>query len=148
MSAFTQILYHIVFGPKNRANCLTKEGRDTLFRYISGIIKNKNCFLYEVGGVEDHIHIATHLHPSVYLASLVKDIKVASSIYIKTNKLFPNFDGWQEKYAAFTHSYKEKDKLIAYIRNQEEHHRHISYREELIALLKEHCVEFDEKYLL
>lgn len=147
MSTYTQIIYQIVFGTKNRERSLTKENRDELFKYISGLLQNKKCHLYRINGVEDHLHVVTHLHPSVSLASLVKDIKLASSQYIKVNKLFQNFNGWQEGYGAFTYSIKEKDRLIEYVKNQEEHHRVKTFREEYISLLQEHGVEFDEKYL-
>ena len=129
MSTFTQILYHIVFSTKNRDRTLTADQRHQLFEYVWGILKNKNCHLYRINGVEDHIHIATHLHPTIALALLVKDIKLASSAFIKDNNVFKNFTGWQEGYAAFTYSFKDKDKLIEYIKNQEEHHRKISYKE-------------------
>ena len=104
--------------------------------------------MYIINGVEDHIHIVTHLHPTVSLSSLVKDIKLASSIYIKENNLFKDFINWQEGYGAFTYSIKEKDRLIEYVKNQEEHHRKKSFREEYVKLLGEHGIEFDEKYLL
>ncbi len=148
MSTYTQILYQIVFGTKYREKVLLKDGRDELFKYITGLIKNKNCHLYIINGVEDHIHIVTHLHPTVSLSSLVKDIKLASSIYIKENNLFEDFINWQEGYGAFTYSIKEKDRLIEYVKNQEEHHRKKSFREEYVKLLGEHGIEFDEKYLL
>ena len=148
MSTYTQILYQIVFGTKYREKVIIKEGRDELFKYITGLIKNKNCHLYIINGVEDHIHIVTHLHPTVSLSSLVKDIKLASSIYIKEKNLFKDFINWQEGYGAFTYSIKEKDRLIEYVKNQEEHHRKKSFREEYVKLLGEHGIEFDEKYLL
>ncbi|MBK7699383.1 MAG: IS200/IS605 family transposase [Saprospiraceae bacterium] len=148
MSTYTQILYQIVFGTKYREKVLLKDGRDELFKYITDLIKNKNCHLYIINGVEDHIHIVTHLHPTVSLSSLVKDIKLASSIYIKENNLFKDFINWQEGYGAFTYSIKEKDRLIEYVKNQEEHHRKKSFREEYVKLLGEHGIEFDEKYLL
>lgn len=148
MSTYTQILYQIVFGTKGRVRTLNPAGREVLFRYISGILKKNNCYLYRINGVEDHIHIVTHIHPSVPLASLVKDVKLASSDYIKKNKIFENFNGWQNGYGAFTYSLKEKDRLIEYVKNQEEHHRIKTFREEYAALLKEHGIEFDEAYLL
>lgn len=148
MSTYTQLLYQIVFSTKYRNPSLTKPNRDELYKYIWGVLKNKNCHLYRIGGIDDHLHIVTHIHPSVALADLVKDIKLASSDYIKTNQLFPNFDGWQVGYGGFTYSIKEKDRLIEYVKNQERHHETKSYRDELIELLKEHGVEFDEKYLL
>ena len=93
MSTYTQIIYQIVFSTKNRERTLTSNNREDLFKYIWGVMKNKKCHLYRINGVEDHLHIVTHLHPSVSLASLVKDIKLASSEYIKKNELFQNYNG-------------------------------------------------------
>jgi len=148
MSTFTQILYQIVFTTKNREHTLLKPNREELYKFIWGILKNKNCHLYRIGGVENHIHIVTHIHPSISLASLVKDIKLASSDHIKSQNLFPAFNGWQNGYGGFTYSIKEKDNLIEYVKRQEEHHKTVSFKDELIELLKEHGIDFDEKYLL
>ncbi|HLR76771.1 MAG TPA: IS200/IS605 family transposase [Balneolaceae bacterium] len=148
MSTYTQILYQIVFSTKNRTPSLVEENRNELFRYIWGILKNNHCHLYRINGVEDHLHIATHVHQSVALSSLVKDIKLGSSSYIKEQKLFREFNGWQEGYGAFTYSIKEKDRLINYIKNQQEHHKKVTFRDEYRNLLEEHDIKFDEKYLL
>ena len=148
MATYTQILYQIIFSPKERKPVLNKANRSRLYKYIWGILKNKKCHLYRIGGIEDHIHIATHLHPSVALSGLVKDIKIASSEFIKNERLFPDFDTWQRGYSAFTYSFDAKDNLIEYIKNQEEHHKKETFREELIRLYKEHGIDFDKRYLL
>ncbi len=148
MGTYTQIIYQIIFGPKNNEKNMVESGREELFKYIWGLLKNKKCHLYRINGVEDHIHIITHIHPTVALAYLVKDIKVASSKYIKTENLFPNFNGWQDGYGAFTYSFSAKNNLIEYVKNQKEHHKKVSFREEYMNLLKKHNIEFDEKYLL
>jgi REP element-mobilizing transposase RayT len=148
MSTHTQILYQIVFSTKQREPVLEKETRPELFKYTWGILNKNNCHLYRINGVEDHLHIVTHLHPSVSLADLVKNIKIASSGFIKDNGIFKNFNGWQDGYGAFTYSVKEKNRLIEYVKNQEEHHKIVSFRDEYIELLREHDIEFDEKYLL
>ena len=147
MSTYTRILYQIVFGPKNRGKTLKGENRIELYRYVHGLLKQKNCHLYRINGVEDHIHILTHIHPSIAVASLVKDIKLATSAYIKSKKLFPDFTGWQEGYGAFTYSLKDRDRLIEYIKNQEEHHRKKTFKTEYVELLKEHGIDFDEQYI-
>ena len=148
MSTYTQILYQIVFGAKNNEKTMIESGQKALYKYIWGILKNKKCHLYRINGVEDHIHIVTHIHPTIALAYLIKDIKIASSKYIKAENIFPNFNGWQDGYGAFTYSISAKDNLIEYVKNQKEHHRKVSFRDEYIGLLKEHRIEFDEKYLL
>lgn len=148
MSTYTQILYPIIFSTKDRERTLTAPNREKLFKYISGILKNKDCHLYRINGVEDHLHIVTHLHPAIALSSLIKDIKLASTECIKREKLFQNFKGWQDGYGAFTYTIKEKDRLIEYVKNQEEHHRTKTFKEEYIDLLNEHGIQFNEKYLL
>ena len=147
MATYTQILYHIVYGTKNHNGTLDLEHHDELCRYAAGILRNKNCFVYKIGGYTDHLHILTELHPTIALADLVKDIKLATSKWIKTKKIFPQFEGWQDGYGAFTCSWKNKDRIINYILNQVEHHRHKIFREEYIAMLQQVGIEFDEKYL-
>lgn len=145
--SYTQILYHIVFTTHDREPCLDEANRSRLFEYIWGALKNKDCHLYRVNGVEDHIHLLCSVHPSVSLADLVKDIKVSSTKLIKQESLFPNFSHWQEGYGAFTCSYKDKDAIIQYIQRQEEHHREVSYAEEFETMLKAAGVGYDSKYL-
>ncbi|MEI6489147.1 MAG: transposase [Bacteroidota bacterium] len=147
MSTYTQLLYQIVFSTKNRVPNLVEENRETLYKYIWGILKNKQCHLYQIGGVADHVHIISHLHQSCSISSMVKDIKLATTSYIKEKQLFPNFDGWQEGYGAFSYSISEKDRLIEYVKNQESHHLIKSFNQELIDLLNEHQIIYDERYL-
>jgi len=148
MSSYRQILYHLTFHTKNSEKVLHNSGNDELFKYIWGVIKNKKCRLYRINGVEDHIHIVCDLHPSIALADLVKDIKVSSSIWIKARGINPLFSNWAESYGAFTLSIREKDTIIKYVMNQQEHHKRENFREEFIRLLKENGVDFDEKYLV
>jgi len=148
MSTYTQILYQIVFSTKNREKRITEPGQEKIYRYIWGILSNNNCHLYRIGGMEDHLHIVTHIHPTVAVANLIKDIKLATSEYIKSENIFPKFNGWQEGYGAFTYAITAKDNLIEYVKNQKKHHSKVSFRDEYISILKEHGVEFDEKYLL
>lgn len=112
ISTYTQIIYHIVFATKDRRAELKAGRREDLFRYIRGILKNKNCHLYRIGGIDDHVHLLVSIHPTITLADIVKDIKTNSSKWIKQNDVFPGFIGWQDGYGAFTHSSKEKDSLI------------------------------------
>jgi len=147
MSTYTQILYQIVFSTKSRKRCLTKQNREQLFKYIWGVCKNKNCHVYRINGVEDHLHIITHLHPSIALSDLVKDIKISTSVWIKQEKIFPEFRSWQVGYAAFTYSEDAKENLIEYVKNQEQHHRQSTFKDELKELLAENKIEYDKQYL-
>lgn len=148
MSTYTQILYQIVFTTKNRDRTMIEGEQGRLYRFITGILKNKKCHLYRIGGVEDHLHIITHIHPTVPLAYLVKDIKLAASSFIISENIFTHFSGWQDGYGAFTYDISAKDNLIEYVKNQKVHHKKISFRDEYIRLLDEHGIEFEKKYLL
>ncbi len=146
--SYRQIFYQIIFATKNRCKTITEAHCEELYKYIWGIVKNKKCSLYRINGIEDHIHIFSDLHPSTSLADYIRDIKSSSSIWMKSNGLFPEFRGWQESYGAFTYSIKERDIIINYVRNQKEHHKNEPFYDEYKRLLIEHGVEFDEKYLL
>lgn len=147
MSTYIQTLYQIVFSTKHRERTLAQSDRPELYKYIWGVLKQKKCHLYRVNGIEDHIHIITSLHQSQSLAGLVKDIKLSADSFIKEKNIFPDFQGWQIGYAAFTYSIDAKDNLIEYVKNQEHHHTKKTFKEELIELLQEHGIEYDEKYL-
>jgi len=148
MSSYRQIYYHIVFGTKYRQQTITESYCNILYGYIAGIIKNKNCKPLQINGGSDHIHIMSDLHPSVPLDKYIKEIKVSSSIWLKTQPAFNNFKGWAEKYAAFTVSHKDRDGVFEYLKGQKEHHRKVSFIDEFKTLLNQHGIEFDEKYLL
>ncbi len=148
MSTYTQIIYQIVFGTKHREKTLNTKHHDELFKYISGVVRNNNCHLFRVNGTKDHLHIVTDLHPTVALSNLIKDIKLSTTSFIKKEKLFPKFKGWQNDYGAFTYSIKEKDRLIEYVKNQKTHHTIPTFEEEYKKLLLENGVEFDPKYLI
>jgi hypothetical protein len=89
------------------------------------------------------MHIVFALHQSVALAQLVQDIKVGSSLYIKRNKLFPQFTAWQTGYGAFTYAAGARKNLIRYVMNQEAHHARKNFKKEYIKLLREQQVEFE-----
>jgi len=130
MSTYTQLLYQIVFSTKHRERTMIKKDRPELFQYITGVLKKKNCHLYCINGIEDHLHIITDIHQSVAVASLVKDIKLSTITLIRQNKIFPDFCGWQDGYGAFTYHIGAKNNLIDYVESQEIHHRDKTYEDE------------------
>ncbi len=146
MGSYRQILYHLIFRTKNSKKTIPLKQSDKLFAYISGIIKNKNDHLYQINGMENHIHILSDLHPGVALADYMRDIKTASSVWLKHQEEFPLFDGWADGYAALTYSYREKDILINYIKNQQNHHRKESFEVELRRLLESQGIQVDERF--
>ncbi len=115
---------------------------------MNAILTNKNCKPYRINGVEDHVHILADVNPAISISELVKSLKLGSTECIKRDGLFKNFNGWQSGYGVFSCSIEDQDRLIEYIKNQEIHHQKTSFKDELIEILNENDVEFDEKYLL
>ena len=135
--SYVQLIYHVVIRTKASQPTLSIEHSDKLYRYIWGIVKNKNSLLYRVNGMEEHIHIFFSLHPTISLSDFMRDLKIETSKMLKRTTGFEQFTGWSEGYAALTYSLKDKDMIIRYIKNQREHHKAISLREEYEGFIKE-----------
>ena len=148
MSTYTQIIYHVVFATKHRRPVMVEKDRETFFRYVWGFMQNKECRLYQINAVEDHVHLLFALHPTIALADLIRVLKTGTSSWIREQGMFPGFDGWQTGYGAFTHSFEQKETLVQYIKHQQKHHRRISFKEELRQLLNEAGVHFDPEYIV
>jgi putative transposase len=146
MSSYRQHLYHIVFRTKESLPTIRQDNVNDLYAYITGIIKHKNSHLYRLNGVENHLHILTDMNPSIAFIEFIKDIKVSTSIWMKNSNFFPTFKGWAVGYGSFTCSFKDIDRLIEYIKNQQEHHKKISFEEEYRKLLQEYGIIPDERF--
>jgi REP element-mobilizing transposase RayT len=142
------IYMHVVFSTKNRVPLLKNNNiRQELYAYIAKIIVEHDSCPMEIGGYEDHIHIFLNLSKNVCLKDMVSFIKKNTSKWIKTKgEDFSNFY-WQVGYGAFSVGEAQKGKTIDYIRNQEGHHKKISFQEELIMFLKKNNMDYNEKYL-
>ena len=146
MSSYRQLLYHIVFRTYNSQPTIKQEHASKLYAYITGIIKNKNSHLYRINGIENHLHILTDVHPSIALADFVREIKVSTSLWMKNSGFFPSFKGWAEGYGSVTCSYVDLEKLIDYVKTQQEHHRKNTFEEEYRNLLLKFGIKIDERY--
>jgi REP element-mobilizing transposase RayT len=143
--SYVSLLYHTIIRTKGNRQALPLDRSEELYRYIWGIIKNKNSVLYRINGVEDHVHILFSLHPTIALSDFMREMKAETSKMLKRTAGFENFEAWSEGYAALTYSLNDKDKIINYIKNQREHHKKVSLREEYEAFLAEMKMELDER---
>jgi len=138
---------HVIFSTKNRAALITSEIEPELFAYMGGILKNNESRLLSAGGTADHIHLLISQSKNITLSALMKDVKKDSSSWIKTKgKEFRNFH-WQDGYGAFSIGMSDIAAVKQYIASQKEHHRKRSFQEELIQILNEYDIEYDERYL-
>jgi len=123
---------------------IAKEIQAKVWAYMAGIRRNHGIFVRIIGGMEDHVHLLVELPPSMGVARATLLIKSNSSKWI--NETGRDF-AWQKGYAAFSVSESNIEAVVEYIRNQEAHHRKMSYEDELIALLKKHHMDFDPEYV-
>ena len=138
---------HVIFSTQFRFPYLKAEYRSELFLYLAGIAKNNFSDVYEIGGIEDHVHILCALPRTVSIAKLVELLKRSSSKWLKTKNSTLKTFAWQSGYGAFSVSPSKIDIVRRYIRNQEHHHQRSTFQSEFLAFLKSSGTHFDEKYL-
>jgi len=143
--SYVQLLYHIIIRTKASQPVLPLEHSDELYRYIWGIIKNKNSVLYRINGMEDHVHILLSLHPTIALSDFMREMKAETSKMLKRTVGFEKFTAWSEGYAALSYSLKDKNMIVNYIKNQREHHKAVSFKDEYVTFLNEMKLELDER---
>lgn len=144
---FSQLYIQVVFAVKGRQSLIGSNWEEDLYKYISGIIKNKNQKLLAINGMPDHIHILIGMRPSCCLADLVREIKKSSNEFINQKKFLKYNFQWQEGYGAFTYSHSSLDHVIRYILNQKEHHKTKTFKEEYKRFLTEYQIEHKNEYL-
>jgi len=144
---YHQIYVQVVFAVKGRENTVSSRWKDELYKYISGIITNKQQKSIIVNGMPDHVHCFIGLNPSMALADLVRDIKNNSSRFINERGFVKGKFSWQEGYGAFSYSQSQIKNVYNYILNQETHHSKRTFKEEYIELLQKFEIGFEEKYL-
>lgn len=146
--SLSRIYLHIVFSTKDRQPVLgDSQLRKSLYAFIAGAMKQLDCIPVEIGGVEDHIHILCLLPRIKTVADVVKETKRVSTNWLKEQSLTLQNFHWQGGYGVFSVSQSNVNAVIEYVRNQEEHHREVSFQDEYRAFLKKHAVDFDEKYV-
>ena len=147
--SYTRCLYHIIFRTKYSEQTIPIGPDELLYRYIGGIIGNKNCVVYNINGMPDHIHICASLAANISLSDFVRDIKRSSSAWLKENgSLFPYFRGWAAEFAGLSYGSEALPNLINYIGNPKLHHTRISFKDELKSLLDNENVPYDDRYFL
>ena len=132
------LTYHIIWRTKSSRRTISEEHERDLYAYILGLCKEKNCYLYRVNSMPDHVHICVEIHPTISLSEFMQVIKQSTSVWMRDNHdKFPDFEGWGNGYAAFTYSVKERINVVNYIKNQKIHHQRISFQEEYEAMMAE-----------
>ncbi len=147
-NTYTQIHIQTVFAVQNRMSLISDKWKEELYKYITAIIQNESHKVLQINGMPDHIHILFGMRPTQALSDLVKQVKQGSSTWINNNRLSVGKFSWQAGYGGFSYSKNDVHNVINYIRNQERHHKAVSFENEYLDLLRDFDVEFDEQYIL
>ena len=148
--SLSQIHVHLVFSTKNRIPFLTNDDiRAEMHNYLGGLSNKHHCPVMCVGGATDHIHILALLGRETSQADWVRDLKRASSLWIKERFKGMGLDdfAWQSGYGCFTIHPEYLKKTIDYVENQMEHHKKMSFQEEYRAALTKLGIQWDERYV-
>jgi REP element-mobilizing transposase RayT len=146
--SLSAVYIHLVFSTKERGAFLRdKTMRDALHAYLGGISKQLECPPIRIGGIEDHVHVLARFGRTITQAEWVKELKRVSNLWLKEQgREWADFQ-WQGGYASFSVSQSNLGQAREYIARQEEHHRKVTFQDELRALLAKHDIEFDERYV-
>ena len=139
--------FHCVFSTKERQSLISPQLRERLWPFLGGIARQNEMTAMEIGGMPNHVHLLLSLPSTLSIAKAMQLIKGGSSKWV--HDTFPEHRrfGWQVKYGAFSVSVSRLDETVAYIKNQEEHHRRMTFQEEFVIFLKKHQITYDERYL-
>jgi putative transposase len=140
-------LIHLVYSTKGRVPWISVEQRAGLFAYQAGIFKGWESPALIIGGVEDHVHALFSLSKNHALKKIVEEVKKGSSKWVKTEGPRIAEFYWQAGYGAPSVSQSNVESVFRYVQNQEEHHRKMTFRDELRELFRRNAVEFDERYV-
>ena len=144
---YSQLLLHIVTSTKGRTPWISPAVAERLYPCIGGIVRAEKGVLYEIGGIEDHVHMDLRWRPDGAVSDLMRKVKAGSSTWMHAT--FPELAAfaWQEGYSAFSVSKSQEDALKRYIVGQTEHHKTEDFKSELLRTFRAHGVEFDERYV-
>jgi putative transposase len=146
-NTYTQLYAHVVFAVKGRDHVISPKWKENLFKYINGIITNKDQKLMVINGMPDHLHLLIGFNPDCRLSDLVRDIKANSSRWINENHFIAGRFEWQTGFGAFSIGQSQIDKTVKYILNQEEHHSRKTFKEEYIEFLIAYHVDYKQEYV-
>jgi REP element-mobilizing transposase RayT len=145
--SLSNVILHIVFSTKDRASFIKPTIENDLYRYIGGICKNLQCPLININGYEDHIHMLVSLSRSIPISDLISKIKSNSSRWIKLQGIAYKDFAWQRGFGVFSVSETMLQTANRYLDHQKEHHKKLTFKEELVAMLKRARIPYDESTL-
>jgi putative transposase len=145
---FSNNLFHIIFSTKDRCGVITDACRDELHQYMCGIARHLDCSIMKANSVIDHVHLLCVIRPAVSVSDFVNKLKANSSRWMKDRFEMPFGFQWQSGFSSFTVSASCVEQVTQYIDNQQEHHKIVSFEDELKSFLDKHGIKYDPQHYL
>ena len=146
-NTYTQVYIQFVFAVKHREALIHPAWKTELYKYITGIVKNNRHLLVAINGMPDHLHLLIAFKNEQSISSFMQDVKGSSSKWINDRKLIKGRFEWQSGYGAFAYSKRDVPNVVNYIQNQEEHHKRTPFKLEYEELLKEHEIDYNQRFV-
>ena len=119
--SYWRLFYHIVWSTKDRQPWLDPAWEKDLYGYLWGKAIALECIPHAINGMPDHLHIVLSIPPRLAVATVIGQLKGASSHHINELYLAGKFV-WQEEYSVFSISESALDKVVRYVTNQKQNH--------------------------
>lgn len=116
-----RLFYHVIWGTKNRLDLIDPAWEKDLYGYIWGKATALECIPHAIGGTSNHIHVVISIPPKLPVATLIGQLKGASSHHINKEYAGGSFM-WQTEYGVFSFSEKALTAIVEYVNHQKEHH--------------------------
>jgi REP element-mobilizing transposase RayT len=137
--SLTKIWIHGVFGTKDSLPLIRKDFEKQLYQHIKEELeKELDCKVRSINGIENHLHVLFLLSPTYSIGDIFKNVKGESSHWCNQMNFTNEKFAWQIGYGAFSVSESIVKQVEEYIKNQKEHHRKISYKEEVELFIKKY----------
>lgn len=140
-----QVYAHIVFSTKNRIAMISDTHEKKLHAYLTGIVKNLGGHSIIINGMPDHVHLLIRTSKTLSDSEFIKKLKGSSSKWMSAESAQPF--AWQTGYGWFSVSANDLEHAITYIRQQKEHHKKVTFKNELLAFLRKYNIEYNERFL-
>jgi putative transposase len=146
-NTYSEIHIHFVFATQFKNALISESWEKRLYEYMIAIIHNHGHKVLAINGMPDHVHVLVGHRPEQGISDLVRIVKSTSSKWINEEELARSKFAWKAGFGAFSYSKSDLPKVINYIKNQKEHHKKFSFKEEYLKILKGFEVDFKPQYI-
>lgn len=143
LHSYTKLYVHLIWGTKDRFNYFNKEIRDIVKNHILKYAKDNNIEILSINIQSDHLHLLISLRSDQKVDEIVKRLKGESSHWINSENIIKPKFSWQRGYGAFSISSSHLEAVKNYIKNQDEHHKKVSFIDEYKKILTKYGYSID-----